>query len=351
MILELIRKQLSEIGFQWEGQTKSEFLEWLSKQTLQENNKLVKKVNKPYLYTKSLVLQECTEILSGSFGTVYIAYFESLDGTNGSYCFLKKSSQAKRSLLNEGLLQAISHSILNFYGFPYAIPKVHAIVEHPEWGDCLLLERKQEAKVFSEFLKSHFQWNIPSISNDKLVLGVVIQLATYLEILESTLGINHRDLTGTNVLMILPSSSFSKHISCSGYTWTLVCSFQTILIDFGFACIGDHTTHKIQYSAGTLLQGIDKAPKVGRDLFLFLASLWNVRAFRNSLTPITKSLFLSWLCTDKKEWAPWLMTSDEDNMKSMYLLTHSSGFRAPRCAPLGILKDISKVYPDLIQVS
>lgn len=350
MILDDIRNDMSKLGFHWDGQTKDSFLDWLSKQSLQEQHILVKKGTRPYLETKSILLHECTEILSGSFGTVYIAYFETHDRTNGSYCFLKKSSQPKRSLLNEGLLQTISHTILASYGFSYAIPKVHAILQYTDWGDCLLLERKQEAKIFSEFLKSHLQWNIPSVSNDKLVLGVIIQLATYLELLESILGINHRDLTGTNVLMIHPSSSFKKHILCAGHSWTLFCEFQTILIDFGFACIGDHSTQEIRYSAGTLLKGIDKAPKIGRDLFLFLASLWNIRAFRNSLTSITKGLFLSWLCTDKKEWAPWLMTTDEDNMKSMYLLTHSTGFRAPHCAPLSILKDISKTYPELVHI-
>jgi hypothetical protein len=104
-------------------------------------------------------------------------------------------------------------------------------------------------------------------------------------------------------------------------------------------------------SAGEFLpDNIDFCPKQGRDLFLFFASLWNVEAFRSSMTEPLKGLFHKWL-HDKTSvnWAQWLITSATTNLKSMYLLTNAEQFKSPPCSPIQVLRDISSIAPDLVR--
>lgn len=204
------------------------------------------------------------------------------------------------------------------------------------------IERTPGAKLFADFLKTDLQWGVPSESNDRLVLSVIAQVATYLAILEAELRLNHRDLKGTNVLMVAPSEEvIEKRVSLHSAEWTFRASHEAILIDFGFACMGKDSGELV-VSAGDLLPEVDFCPKEGRDLFLFFASLWNIQAFRKSVTWRTESLFTNWL-RDRSPitWAQWLVTAAETNLTSMYLLTNSTKFRSRRSAPQEVLKDIA----------
>jgi serine/threonine protein kinase len=245
-------------------------------------------------------------------------------------------------------LQSIAHSILAQYNFPKAIPRVLDIVKHPSLGVALVLEKQPGARLFSDYLKTHVKWGSPCKSNDTLFLSVLAQIATYLAILEATIGMNHRDLTGTNVLMVAPTIPVHQSVTLGSNTWILHYTHQTILIDFGFACIGT-SDGKQTVSAGEFLPTADFCPKQGRDLFLFLSSVWDVELFRSSLTEPVKQLFHKWL-HDKTSmnWSSWLKTSFDDNMMSMYLLTNAEQFQSPSCRPMKVLKDIETVNSKIV---
>jgi serine/threonine protein kinase len=292
----------------------------------------------------SLRFNDIVEAMSGSFGKVYLAY-KQVDDT-GQYVFLKSSPKHQASLLVEGLLQSIAHVTLKQYAFPNAVPRVLHFIEHPEFGSTLVLERIPRAQLFSDYLKSNFLWETPCYENDMIFLNVIIQVASYIAILETVLGMNHRDLKGTNVLMVAPVDLYSKTIVLKSHSWKFKSHLEISIIDFGFTCIGKG---KQILSAGDFISETDFCPKEGRDMFLFLSSLWNVELFRKSLTPKIVGLFERWLTVSNKNWASWLSTPPEKNMMSVYLLTSGNLFRSPSCSPLAILKDISSIAPSLLE--
>ena len=345
--LQAIHHELINLGFSGTFSSLPEFFSWLRLFPLvaKPSTLFLTQENK---YTDGTVqLSECTPYMSGKFGVVYHVYREKQQ--EAGYCFLKTTPNHPSVLLLEGLLQSVAHAILKWYGFPNAVPRVLDIVKHPDYGIVLGLERTPGAQLLADYFKSQVQWGSPSIQNDHIVFSVLAQVATYLAILESTVGMNHRDLTGTNVLMVLPTQAIHQTVRVGAFEWTIHASQQAILIDFGFACIGKQNGQTV-LSAGELMPQMDFCPKEGRDLFLFCASLWNVPIFRKSLTPTGQRLFETWLRdTSSTNWAKWLATSSQTNLMGMYLLTSAEHFRSSTCDPLQVLVDISKAYPTLLQ--
>jgi hypothetical protein len=263
--------------------------------------------------------------------------------------YIKFSAQENVNMLTEGMLQMAAYTVLCHYGFPYSVPNVLDILKHPQFGYCMTQQRNPQAQLFTEYLQNTLEWGAPSATNDILVLSVIVQLATYLQLLEFELGMNHRDLTGTNVLMIVPNQQVTNTVMIDAFTWTFDAPHQAVLIDFGFACVG-RQDGTLLLSAGQLLPEIDFCPKKGRDLFLFFASLWNLASFRESLTPVTHQLFNAWLVEDSSPtaWAEWLTHEDPDNMKSMYLFTHKHHFKSSPSACLAVIQDIADTYPEIV---
>jgi len=356
-LIETIGNELGSLGFTGSIETTTTFHElvsWIRRiQFTQRVHALRYEIepytNKKILVSNSIQYSDITLAMSGTFGHIYLVYREK--DSNSGYVFLKAAANHPSSLLLEGLLQSIAYSVLSYYKFPKAIPRVLDILHHPDHGIVVTMERTPGARLFADYLKTHVHWGIPSHLNDTLILSVLAQIATYLAILEHEIQMNHRDLTGTNVLMVDPTIPVHQSVELNGQVWILRSNHQAILIDFGFACIGTGQKGTRMISAGEFLpDNIDFCPKQGRDLFLFFASLWNVEAFRSSMTEPLKGLFHKWL-HDKTSvnWAQWLITSATTNLKSMYLLTNAEQFKSPPCSPIQVLRDISSIAPDLVR--
>lgn len=348
LVTELGR-ELSTLGFSNSIKSLDDLFSWLRHIKVTHIPKLLRiKENSwslgPIQYT---ILKEST---SGKFGILYLANrFDKKSSQTNNFVYLKVSPKYPESLLLEGILQSIAYTTLKTYGFPMAVPRVLDIIKHPENGYVLSIQRCPEAQLFADYLRINLIWDVPSVINDKLILSGIAQVATYLAILETTIGLNHRDVKGTNVLMVIPSTSWYHLVTLNSYKWWIRGTYQAVLIDFGFACMGKPNGQSI-VSAGEHLPTIDFCPKKGRDLFLFFAGLWNIPAFRSCITDTGKDLFHKWLRdTSDTSWADWLITSSQTNFKSMYLLTNADHFSSESSSPLNVLQDISNVYPDIVQ--
>jgi serine/threonine protein kinase len=300
------------------------------------------------LVEQGISFVDISKAFSGNFGTLYSATRES-PKTTKSIFFKAAKQKEKNSIHIEGLLQALSYSVLSTYGFPWAVPRVLDIARHPHLDVVFTIEKCPDAKLFHEYLQSNILWGEKKSHNDYILLTIISQLATYLAILEHELLLNHRDLTGSNVLMITPTDLISKTVSIGNVEWTLLISHKTILIDFGFAAIGSMPSRKTVVSAGDFFSGSDLCPKEGRDLFLFLASLWKNPLVRQSVTHQTECLFKIWLTQSStgKQWGDWMEGFNVD-IRSLYLLTIHESFSNKNTNPLSILHDISREYPFLV---
>lgn len=302
------------------------------------------------LQCSRVTLSQLQEKMSGNYGTLFACVRQ--QGTDEKEVYLKVSTKHPDTILIEGLLQSMAHATLDLYGFSAAVPHVYDVLKHPLLGYCATQERNPTAQLFADYLSQSLQWGEPSEENDQLIFGVIVQVATYLAILETELRLNHRDLTGTNVLMVVPNKRVDNTVRISAYQWSIQAAHQAILIDFGFACAG-HEDGTLLVQAGQFLPQIDFCPKQGRDLFLFFCSLWNAPEFRNSLTLQGRQLFEKWLHEESSStsWADWLTQEDKDNMKSMYLLCCAQHFKSPSAACLAVIEDISAAYPEIVQFS
>ena len=355
-ILDSMRRNLRDIGFSAEFTTQPELWSWLRRTPLTHTLPLLKVNDSLKLWTTPVGIKytEFQSAMKGNYGTILLALREVSPFEDSEYCFLKMSETHSKTLLIEGILQTLAYSVLSCAGFPKAVPKVLDICSHPTKGTVLVLERIHGSQVLADYLSKYIQWGNPSDANDKILMSILAQVASYSAILEKELGMNHRDLKGTNVLMVVPSKEPMKlQTSLDAYQWSIISNHQTILIDFGFSCIGRPSGDTV-VSAGEFLPKTDFCPKEGRDLFLFLASLWNLEFLRKSLTLKAKGLFQEWLHdnTQSTHWCDWLMNTggtEEDSLLSMYLLTSSSGFASSSCSPLNVLKTIAMAYPEVCQ--
>jgi serine/threonine protein kinase len=347
-LIKEIWKELKSLGFEGNIETFTQLYSWLRKIPLIHTVPTLK-INKDKSWSSNLCsFSERVLVKAGSFGVPYLAYRETPDG-NGDYVFIKTCPDFPKSLLLEAILQCTARSVLGYYGFPKAVSRVIDILQHPKDGFIFSVERSPGVSIFSDYLKSKIKWGNPCVENDKLVLSVISQVASYVYILESAIGFNHRDIKGTNVLMIADCAPYVKHVDINGHKWSLHASTRAILIDFGFACIG-HPSGSSIVSAGEHLPEIDFCPKLGRDMFILLINLWNVEDFRESVTDATRDLFRRWLQGPVTNWADWLMSAVEEaskNLEGMYLLSNADHFTSKPCAPLNILRDIADTYPDL----
>jgi len=350
-LLNIILVELNSLGVECNCTTYKGVIDCIRKYKLRESIPRLKYTHSTSDFVHSEVTtdkvrySEILEAFSGNFGSLYTVLRNTR--TEHTNVFLKIAKRKEASSLHmEAVLQAISNITLSYYGFPWAVPRVLDIVRHPHFGICFSMEKSPDATLFKNYLEQHLEWEVPSETNDYLLLGVISQLATYLAILEHELLLNHRDLTGNNVVMIVPTEPTQKSVSIGNCTWMLQITHKTIIIDFGFSCIGTSVSKKIAVSAGDYLSDTDFCPKDGRDLFLFIASLWQNTLIRNSLTMKTRFLIHKWLSTGQtNNWAEWIEASMKIDIRGMYLLTMSESFSNPNTNPLHILKDISHVFP------
>ena len=345
-VLEEIWADLTKLGFSEADRTLSSLHSWLRRIRLTHTLPVVS-LTQTGFRTKQVQFSGLMFAMKGKFGQAYCA--DRVEGQTTQVCFIKTSPEYPQGLLLEGILQSIAHTVLRIYGFSKAVPKVLDMFQHPIHGIGLSLERQMGTKLFADWLEYGLQWGIPSVSNDRLFCEVLAQIATYMSILEHAIGMNHRDLKGTNVLMIAIDQPVHQTVTCGANKWKIHTQNQAIMIDFGFACMGKPDGTHVA-SAGEFLPELDFCPKEGRDCFLFLASVWNVEQFRKSMTPALGRLFHKWLqTTGETKWSDWLQTFTPTNMESMYLLTSASHFRSEPCSPQNILKDISKLYPSIVE--
>jgi hypothetical protein len=347
-VIALITQELSALGFNAAAKTVNELSSILKRASLLFPIPLLKIVGGT-LQCSRVVLSNLEHKMSGNYGSLFSCV--RLQGKSETEVYLKVSKEHPQTLLTEGLLQSVAYATLNAYGFHLAVPRVLDVLKHPTLGYCVTQEKHAFAQLFADYLSQSLTWGVPSVENDMLVFSVIAQVATYLAVLEAELGMNHRDLTGTNVLMIVPNQQVEQSIKLDDLQWSIFSAHQAILIDFGFTCMGN-TDGTLLVQAGQFLPEIDFCPKKGRDLFLLFSSLWNVAVFRESLTEQGQYLFQKWLREESSttSWAEWLTQEDPDNMKSMYLLTCAQHFSSSTSANISVLQDIATIYPTIVKI-
>ncbi len=282
----------------------------------------------------------------GNYGMLWEVVRTDRDGQE-SVVFLKADTE-NRGLLHEALLQLFARCALERAGCPEAVPRVIDILAHPKRGVVFTMNPILNATVLPTYLEQHLDWNVRSVKNDRVLWRVVAQVALYCWILEEELGLNHRDLKGTNVLVMVPRDSPTHEVKFKGRRVRITSDATACLIDFGFACRGS-AERVLQQSASVRHQGFDFCPKEGRDLFLFLALFWMEVGLRGCLSLDGVEMMERWLGPKKAlQIARHSEVDEEDCMERLYLNNFLPEFRRVETAPLTVLMDIAAVAPDVV---
>lgn len=202
-----------------------------------------------------------------------------------------------QSVLHEASLHALAYHTLASQGYPNAIPRlfeVYAISSHKT-----IVRASDIASVYigMEFISGetlHTYFNdyfkptkvaAEIVANDRLLMDVLIQLCIYLEILQSGLRFNHRDLKINNVLRRKHVGTWSKAIKHPALSQPWIALHDLVVIDFGFSCVACDESPKSLVQAGSWFRPSHDCLKSGRDIALFLHCLQAYYALETRISP------------------------------------------------------------------
>ena len=83
-------------------------------------------------------------------------------------------------------------------------------------------------------------------------------------------------------------------IQLDGTQHTYKCPFQVVLLDFGFACLGN-AAQKMLLNLGDVIPEIDPCPKEGRDLYHIVNRLLEPPQFADRLSSTVRDTLLLWM--------------------------------------------------------
>jgi serine/threonine protein kinase len=185
------------------------------------------------------------------------------------YVFIKRPIINGRSLLYEACIQQIVKQSLTRGGFPRGAAAVYDIFRTTDRCVCFSMEVFQDAVPLTVLLPTLTDGAVTQV-----ILELLLQICAMLYHLEHDIGMNHRDLKPSNLMIETRGSPVPMTLRVGLQTVTLQSKYTISLVDFGFSCIGNRATQKADIAIGEVYGSLDPCPKVGRDLYMFLAFLY-----------------------------------------------------------------------------
>lgn len=256
-------------------------------------------------------LQYKEAINHGSYGYIQRVLRDSV------ICVCKRPLKSADSFVAEAIIQLLAYQTLESHGI-YAVPKVLDIYRYIN-----------ESRFTMEYIdgRSALEEMYDSSDPDTTLLQILSQVCILLAILEETIHLDHRDLKITN-LWIRPIP-VNYRVSIGGSLWSVTAPFQVVILDFGFACIGDGFGRTF-LNLGDVIPDIDPCPKDGRDLYQCIMSILSVDLIRQRLSPTIQGILQSWVGTT-------------GSLKWAYLITAHPQFSVPSLKPLSLLSTLSQL--------
>lgn len=244
---------------------------------------------------------------------------------------LKRPKYPDVNLIYEAFFQWRLHSELENYGLGYTVPKVY---------DIFLDKRTEKVwftmDCFEPILLSNWCLRQLTIQEHKhYFILLMLQIALVLDVYDTSLRIDHKDLKLDNILII--ENPITIEVIWKKEKKHFTFPFRVIFIDFGFACkeyIIDLKCEKFP--------SLDPCPKEGRNIFQVLVSLWNIQSLRKSLDTSWGQWIRERITFVTPSYPTLNMSESVKNLDWMYIFTDDKEFRAPLCAPKRVINDCIK---------
>jgi serine/threonine protein kinase len=194
---------------------------------------------------------------------------------------VKRPRSIQLSLQPEAILQSLCSSLTEQYGLSNSVPKVHDLFLFA--NETRFSMDYVEGVNYVEFLTSHW--------SEELFLNLILQLCFILYVLEKEIGFDHRDLNAENIWIRTTPKPQIYTLILDGTLYTLSLQYQVVLLDFGFACVGDLSTRMNRLSLGGVISALDPCPKDGRDMYKILNCLLSQPNIYMRLSPKLRDEF------------------------------------------------------------
>jgi hypothetical protein len=274
----------------------------------------------------------------GSYGVIQRVLRASAATNNQILVCKKPTPDNHSSFILEAIVQWLARKTFEQFisAAADAVPQVHDIYTY---GD--------ECRFTMDYVDGHSALEeIYRAANPDLVfLQCMAQLSLLLGVLEETIHLDHRDLKMTNLWIRRRPISYTATVG--GRQWTLTAPFQLVLLDFGFACIGDGAGKAI-VNSGDVIPDIDPCPKDGRDIYQCILSLWSVAAVRERLSAGMQDVVKGWMEGSPKG---SLKMAESGSLGWTYMITSSPEFEYPPLHPARLLATLSASYGEVVSAA
>jgi len=266
-------------------------------------------------------LQYMEAINHGTYGRIQRVLRDSEE------CVCKRPMHDGDNFVPEAIVQHIAHTVLINMGIHGAVPRVLDIYMY-------IAERRFTMEYIRG--RSALEEIYVSTDPDTTTLKILAQLCILLGVLESKVHLDHRDLKMTN-LWIRPTPVYYR-IEIEGAIYTVSAPFQVVILDFGFACIGNAKRQAV-VNLGDVIPDVDPCPKDGRDLYQCIMSLWSVNKVRRRLCPTLYNTIQSWV-SEVPGGDPHITESSE-SLNWTYMITGHPRFSFTGLKPLHFIRTLA----------
>jgi serine/threonine protein kinase len=271
--------------------------------------------------------------------------------------FLKESSK-QFSFKEEAVLQHVASTALKDAGFSNAVPPVLDIFISPHDLTVFTMECCDDCEILSTSL------NDGSVT-EKTLICVLFQVTFYLQVLERSLGLNHRDIKTSNILICREETSrsiasTSGLLNCvpqptsryvyefGGFKWSIEKDANVILVDFGFSCLGLMMGKPSLIKAGIYYNARDPCPKIGRDLYLFMSlllrDLYRLEGGKGRVVHFLERR----ISLENMDVPGFIKKYSDKEPDWLYFLTGDSSLVFPHCEPAIVLQSLAIAFPEWI---
>jgi serine/threonine protein kinase len=252
----------------------------------------------------------------------------------GTELCVKSPHNSAFSLTPEAILQWHASQTLRSAGIMGAIPHVYDIFQFVG-----------ETRFTMDYIrgKSAVEAVGTAENPDAMWLQILAQVSLILGYLEEHIRLDHRDLKADN-LWIRPIP-IDYSITVGAKKWRLRAPFQVVVLDFGFACLGNEEGNAIVSLSDGIVPKIDPCPKEGRDLFQLIASMWSIPAIRYKASKEVNEAMEKLLAHKKSSYIDIVTQNLQTHW--IYLAVSDSRFRHPPLHPVSLLLKLSNDWKEV----
>jgi len=246
----------------------------------------------------------------------------------GELC-VKSPHTSDFSLCEEAILQWYASNTLKTAGIMGAVPHIYDLFQYAG-----------ETRFTMDFIEgvNAVQAVLDSENPDLTWLQILAQVSLILGYLEENIRLDHRDLKADNLWIRQTPIKYS--LTVGGVKWHLEAPFQVVILDFGFACMGDSNGNAIVSLSDGIVPAIDPCPKEGRDLFQLIASMWSIPVIRGKFAKDIREVIHELLQYRGSSYVDLVLKNL--NSHWIYLAVSDSSFRHPPLHPFSLLLKLNR---------